>query len=325
MSISQVEFTKFLNDDQVYDHMMDNYDVLGKDWIAHQWNWMNSIYAPFKDHYKYLILISLTEKTLQFYDQVDVTYSFDQFYSKSFLPIEKFSITELCEKLKLPKETMRRKVLELENFGVLKRNKKGIIIDRLAFNFIKPVNQIKLTSKYVFLIYEILYKNKVLSKKLDSKTIENIIKKNFTLCWRWYFRMQIPLIIGYDGYFRDVATSHIWATTVMNHAFNYSKSFDKNNIHELKSNYVRYNQGLLELDESNHGVSAMSISEMTNIPRATVIRKCKFLIKNKYLSLNSKKQYVLTGLNLGKLVAYQKKFFKHKAKFLRKILNLCLI
>ena len=30
------------------------------------------------------------------------------------------------------------------------------------------------------------------------------------------------------------------------------------------------------------GISAMSISEMTQIPRATIIRKCKYLIKRRF-------------------------------------------
>ena len=94
---------------------------------------MNNVYQAFKDHYKYLIVISLVEKTLQFYDQMNIKFSFDQFYSKSNLQVEKFSITELCEKLQLPKETVRRKVLELEKLGVLKRKQKQIIIDRTVF------------------------------------------------------------------------------------------------------------------------------------------------------------------------------------------------
>ena len=40
----------------------------------------------------------------------------------------------------------------------------------------------------------------------------------------------------------------------------------------------------------SNGVSAMSISDMTNIPRATVIRKCKFLVKTDYLKLNEKRK-----------------------------------
>ena len=145
MSIQEIDFSKTLTDEQIFETIMSNYSALSKDWISHQWNWMNSVYGPFKDHYKYLIVISLIEKTLQFYDQMNIQYAFDEYYSKSYLEIEKFSIAELCKKLDLAKETVRRKVLELEKEGVISRNKKKIIIDRKAFNFIKPENPVSYT------------------------------------------------------------------------------------------------------------------------------------------------------------------------------------
>ena len=305
MSLRQIDFSKVLNDDQVYDHMMDNYDQLGKDWIVHQWNWMNNVYKAFHDHYKYLIVISLVEKTLQFYDQMNIQYTFDQFYSKSYLQIDKFSISELCEKLELPKETVRRKVLELEKLGVLKRQKKQVLIDRSVFSQVKPERQIKLTSKYVYLITKIFNKEKIFEKKVDTIFIENIIKKNFSTCWRWFYRMQIPMIIGYHELFNDVATFHLWGTVAMNQAFNYKKVKDEN-IHSLIPDYKKFNKGVLNHYGSSTGVSAMSLSDMTNIPRATVIRKCKFLIDSGYLKHNDKKQYLMTGLNSSKVLPYQR-------------------
>ncbi len=325
MSLRQIDFTKVLNDDQVYDRMMNNYELLGRDWIVHQWNWMNNTYAAFKDHYKYLIVISLVEKTLQFYDQMNIKYTFDQFYSKSYLYIEKFSISELCEKLQLPKETVRRKVLELENLGVLKRVKKQIIIDRSVFPQIKPERQVKSTSKYISLISEILNKDKIYTKKLDYKIIENTIRRNFSLCWRWFYRMQIPIIIGYHEMFDDVATFHIWGTVAMNQAFNYKRLVENSTDKSLTPDYVNFNKGLIEDGGSESGISAMSISDMTNIPRATVIRKCKYLMKFNYLTLNNKKQYVLTSLNAQMVLPYQRAIFRNKAKFLRKVLNLLTI
>ena len=152
MDLQQIDFSKTLTDDQVYESIMGNYSELSKEWIFHQWNWMNSVYSPFKDHYKYMIVVSLIEKTLQFYDQMNIQYSYDEYYSKSNLQIEKFSITELCEKLDLPKETVRRKVLELEREGVISRSKKKITIDRRAFFYAKPENQIKFSSKYIYLV-----------------------------------------------------------------------------------------------------------------------------------------------------------------------------
>ena len=325
MSLRQVDFSKVLTDDQVYDHMMKSYDQLGRDWIVHQWSWMNNVYQAFKDHYKYLIVISLVEKTLQFYDQMNIQHTFDQFYSKSTLQIEKFSITELCEKLQLPKETVRRKVLELEKLGALKRMKKQIIIDRSVFPQVKPERQIKLTAKYIHLVSEILINDRVYSKNLDPKFIENTIRKNFSLCWRWFYRMQIPMIIGYHEMFEDVSTFHVWGTVAMNQAFNYKKKFDEINVHSLNLDYKKFNKGVIEDEGPTTGVSAMSLSDMTNIPRATVIRKCKYLVDQGYLKFNDKKQYIMTGMNIDKILPYQKKVFINKAKFLRKTLNLLTI
>ena len=325
MTLTKVDFTKVFNDDQIYDQLMSNYDQLGSDWIAHQWNWMNNIYKAFKDHYKYLIIISLIEKTLQFYDQMNIKLNFDEFYAKPYFQIEKFNITELCEKLSLPKETVRRKVLELEKMGVLKRKKKQIFIDRSVFSQVKPIRQIGITSRYIYLFCEILNNQKILSKKLDLKSIENLVKKNFSICWRWFYRLQIPLVIGYHKMFEDLSTYHIWGTVAMNQAFNYKQKTKNTNVYALTPDYKSFNENLITGLGASAGVSAMSISDMTEIPRATVIRKCKYLIKNDFLKLNDKKQYILSGLNVTKVLPYQREIFKYKAKFLRKMINLLII
>ena len=324
MSIKEIDFSKTLTDDQVYESIMSHYSTLSKDWISHQWNWMNNVYASFNDHYKYMIVISLAEKTLQFYDQMNILYAYDEYYSKSYLQIEKFSITELCEKLDLPKETVRRKVLELEKEGVITRNKKKIIIDGKAFNFIKPENQIKFSAKYIYLVSQALNKDKTYSKKLDQKMIENVIKKKFSLCWRWFYRMQIPLIIGYHKFFQDLTTFHIWGTVCMNQVLNVSSQLNSDN-EKPSLDYFATNNILIENFGTNTGISAMSISDMTKIPRATIIRKCKYLIKEDLIKLNEKKQYVLTSMNFRKILPYQTEVFKYKAKFIRKVINLVTI
>ena len=50
MAIQEIDFSKTLSDDQVYEAIMNNYSSLSKEWIFHQWNWMNSVYSPFNDH-----------------------------------------------------------------------------------------------------------------------------------------------------------------------------------------------------------------------------------------------------------------------------------
>ena len=324
MSIQEIDFTKTLTDDQVYDSIMSNYSDLSKEWIIHQWNWMNNVYASFNDHYKYMIIISLIEKTLQFYDQMNIQYSYDEYYSKSYLQIEKFSIIELCEKLDLPKETVRRKVLELEKEGVITRSKKKIIIDRKAFMFVKPESQIKFSAKYIFLVSKALNKDQNYAKKLDQKIIENTIKKKFTLCWRWFYQMQIPLVIGYHNFMQDLTTFHIWGTVCMNQVLNVSNQLNTSD-EKPSLDFFTTNNVLIKNLGTDTGISAMSISDMTNIPRATIIRKCKYLIKEDLLKLNEKKQYVLTSMNFRKILPYQTEIFRFKAKFIRKILNLLVI
>ena len=323
MDLREIDFSKTLEDEQVYTSIMNNYSNLSKDWIFHQWNWMNNVYSPFKDHYKYMIVISLIEKTLHFFDQMNIQYSYDEYYAKSYQQIEKFSITELCEKLDLPKETVRRKVLELEKEGVISRSKKKIIIDRKAFTFSKPEQQMKFTSKYILLVSKALNKDQIYSKKLDQKIIENIMRKKFTLCWRWFYRMQIPLVIGYHKFMQDLTTFHIWGTVCMNQVLNVSKFLDtgdKPNLDHFQTSDI-----LIKNLGTNSGISAMSISDMTNIPRATIIRKCKYLIKEDLIKMNKNKQYLLTTMNFRKILPYQTEIFRYKAKFIRKVLNLLVI
>ena len=224
MNIQEIDFSKTLTDDQVFDSIINNYSILSKEWILHQWNWINNVYSAFNDHYKYLIIISLVEKTLQFYYQMNIHYTYDEYYSKSYIQIDKFSISELCEKLNLPKETVRRKVLELEKEEVIKRNNRKILIDRKAFDFVKPENQIKISSKYIYLVSQGLIKDKIYSKKVTTQQIEDLIKKRFTLCWRWFYKMQIPIFVGYQSFMGDLTTIHIWGTVCANHAYNVSKS-----------------------------------------------------------------------------------------------------
>tara|TARA_B100000029_G_scaffold194866_1_gene192903 strand:- start:166 stop:1146 length:981 start_codon:yes stop_codon:yes gene_type:complete len=325
MNIKKVDFSKTLTDDQIYDCLIKNYGPLGKEWMTHQWNWLNYLYKPFKDHIKFLIVISLVEKTLQFYNTMSIDLTFDEFNSKSSLIIDKFSITEICEKLLLPKETVRRKVLELEKLGILKRQKKKIILDRSAFDKGAQEIQIKITSKYINLFTKQLIKfnetKNIFTKTLTTDIIENIIKTNWSLCLRWFLRMQIPLILSYNKFYKDILSFHIVGTVAMNQQINLSKrKLDNNNI----SRKIWIKNLVLE-GKNSPGLSAMSISDMTNIPRATVIRKCKTLSKNKLLSLNNKKQYLLGGQNVKDLGLHQAMVFKDKSKFLRKVLNLIMI
>ena len=110
----------------------------------------------------------------------------------------------------------------------------------------------------------------------------------------------------------------------MNQVLNVSKEL-KTDDDKPYLDYFATSGILIDNLGSDIGISAMSISDMTQIPRATIIRKCKFLIKQDLIKVNEKKQYVLTTLNFRKILPYQTEIFKFKAKFIRKVLNLLVI
>ena len=72
------------------------------------------------------------------------------------------------------------------------------------------------------------------------------------------------------------------------------------------------------------GINAMSISNITGIPRGTVFRKLQILIKRKFLHIDSKKLYY-PNMKISKTDAFHKLNalnIKRLSIFINKILNL---
>ncbi|MDC1279884.1 hypothetical protein N8Z07_01070 [Pelagibacteraceae bacterium] len=290
------------------------YSAIGPVWMNHQIEWMNNVYSAFKDHDKFLIIIYLTKKTLDFYSRNFTKLSYDQFYEKDTIEIEKFNIVEISINLNIPKESARRKILELEKNGIIKKFKKKIIIDRSAFKFIKPIKSVVRMSRFLSLLSEMLVKEKILKKKFSSTELEKTIKDNFTYVWKVYYELQIPMLIKYNEVFEDLENFHIFGTCVQNQHLNQNDlTVTVNRIKFLRSNL---------LDVRIQGLNAMSISDITGIPRATVVRKLKKLVKKNFLAINEKKHYTLTKNLIKKLMPVQKKILDQLADFSTKVYNL---
>ena len=98
--------------------------------------------------------------------------------------------------------------------------------------------------------------------------------------------------------------------TFSNKEFVPSKSDYKTSVNEIMGTDTR-------------GVNAMSISEITNIPRPTVVRKLKFLIDNNWLEMNEKK---LIRLNVKDLAIKKRDKFMEQnllslSNFIYRIFN----
>ena len=309
--------------DQVYKEdilgvMENKYSTLGSVWVNHQMEWCNGIYSSFKDHDKFLIVIFLVKKTLDFYSRNFIKLSYEEFYSRNTVEIEKFNLAEIAEALNIPKESTRRKILELESKGAIRKIKKKIIIDRSRFYYSKPIDSIKRVSRFLATLSELCKIEKILSRNITSEELELVIKDNFSYIWKIYYEFQIPMLISYKKVFEDIETFHIFGTCVVNEHLYARKKADS---------YMNRDEFLKRIFTVNkvQGVSAMSISDITSIPRATVIRKLKKLVKKNILTINTKKHYRLTGSFANKLKPLQKDIFIKLADFSTKVFNLVIL
>ena len=112
----------------------------------------------------------------------------------------------------------------------------------------------------------------------------------------------------------DLETLTIGLVVMLNSVFN--KSFKAKNYDRKK--FHKQIQGVDDI-----GVNAMSISEITGIPRPTVVRKIKFLAENHYLHINDKKLITLNihGDSQKTMAKLQDLNMKSLSNFLYRVFN----
>jgi hypothetical protein len=321
LNLKLPEISKQIYQEDVLDILENNYTIIGPHWIANQLEWVNGTYAAFKDHEKFLIVIYLIKKTLDFYSRNFLKLSYEQFYSKDKVEIERFNIIEISKNINIPKESARRKIIELEKSSIIIRNKKKITIDRSAYPFVKPLASIKRMSRFLSIFSKLLLKKKILQKEFTTDEIEKLITTNFSYVWKIYYELQIPMLLEYKKFFGDIETFHIFGTCVVNQHFSKQKKTLKASMN--RADYINF----MYSDTESNGINAMSISDITGIPRATVVRKLKILVKQKHLSIDRKKHYKLTNVsnNVSKLLAVQNTVFNQLSVFSTKVFNLSIL
>ena len=318
MKVKIPDISKQIYKEDILGVMESRYSTLGSAWVSHQMSWLNGIYASYKDHNKFLIVILLIKKTLDFYSRNFTKLPYEEFYLKDTVEIEKFTVAEISRLLDIPKETTRRKLLELENEDVIKEIKKKLILDRSKFFKSKPIESIKRISRFLSMLSEMCVEEKILSNKISSKELELVIKDNFSYIWKIYYEVQIPMLIGYKKIFEDIEAFHIFGVCVVNEHI-YARK-----ISESHMNRDEFLKSIFTISKVQ-GINAMSISDITSIPRATVIRKLKKLINQKILTINDKKHYKLTGSFANKLKPLQKNVIVKLADFSTKVFNLVVL
>ena len=161
---------------------------------------------------------------------------------------------------------------------------------------------------------------KIVKDNISSELVEKSIIKNFSYAWKIFFEMLIPSVVGWKTFFGDMETWHIWCICTTNKTYEINKNLKDNNIKSFVNPVSPF--------KKNIGINAMSISNLSSIPRATVIRKLNQLTRKKFLNVDSKKLYysILDNDNVEiKTIKQQNKLVTQRLSiFLNKILNLAI-
>ena len=292
MSLRELKFSNQIQEEQVKSVYHKNFNYIITERFYFQQRWLHNAYARFKDFDKYLILIHLIHKTFKAYGEYQIKNSFDEFYAKETYEIPKINVIDLSRELLISKETTRRKILELERDGVIKKEKKKIMINRKGQEFQKPINSIQNMARLLSRFTHFLSQSNLLDKKVDNSVLDKRIRDNFTQIWSTFFDFQIPTIMVWKKFFGDIETWSIWAQCAYNQNLVINKSFKDNLSPELTSdNFIEKLN-----NEGTQGLNAMTISELSGIPRPTALRKLNSLVKRKLIKKDKNNLYLLFGV-----------------------------
>jgi len=303
-----------IDEDKIFKIINKNFSKIAPFYYQLITSWLIRSYNVFQDIDKFVILIYFINKDLIFFRKNGLVINYDTFYNDKSIEIPKINISDISNDLKIPKESVRRKLQELEKKGIIKKTGKKIFVDRSAFTTAKAEQTLKELSILISKFNEILVKEKVTNIIFNTNEISESIKTNFSFCWYQFYKFLFIYTTRWRNNVTDLETLAIGLVVLLNTIDN--KSFRAKDLNRKK--YFKLSQGSDDI-----GVNAMSLSDITGIPRPTVVRKLKYLIKNNFLHINEKKLITLniTGTTLKKTNELQDLNMKNLSNFLYRVFN----
>ncbi|MDC6476431.1 MarR family transcriptional regulator [Candidatus Pelagibacter sp.] len=242
-------------------------------------SWLIGAYENYGDIDKYIILIYIINKDFIFFRRNGLIVDYDTFYEDKILEVDRISISDISKDLQIPKESVRRKVTQLEKADVIKKKGKKIFVNRTAFTAVQAKLTLKNMSILLHEFNKILKEENIVEVAYQTTEISDSIKKNFSFVWYQFYKFLFIFTNRWRKELGDLETFTIGVIVLINATENKTfrvKEFDRK----------KYQESIQGSDE--RGVNAMSLAEITGIPRATVIRKLKSLIKKDLLQINEK-------------------------------------
>jgi len=303
-----------IDENKIFQIIDKNFSNLAPFWYPLITNWLIRSYNVFQDIDKFVILIYFINRNLIFYRKNGLIIDYEAFYKDKELEIQKINISDIAHDLKMPKESVRRKILELEKKGIIKKTGKKIFLNRSAFITAKAKDTLKDLCILIKKLNELLVKEKITNKEFELKEISSSIKENFSFCWYQFYKFLFILTNRWKTNYSDLETYAIGLVVMLNTA---------NNKNLLSKNLSRKGYHKMAQGSDDVGVNAMSISDITGIPRPTVVRKLKYLINSEFLNRNEKKliSVNIKGKTMKDTNKLQEMNIKSLSNFLHRVFN----
>ena len=291
--INKVEIiNNILNKGAVHELFSQNANEVLEPHYKFQQTWVNQAFEKFKDFDTYLILMYLINKIYIDYSDRFHYMSYEAFFNQEKIAIEKINLIQISKSLSIPKETVRRKVNFLQEKEMIFRSGKSIYLNSKALQFIKPEKTLKLMSIFLEKISIILAKEQWFGKFLDRAIIQKFMEDHYTVCWEYFYRFQIPYLTRHRKFFGDLESWNVWGSIGLVQIGELIKQV-KTSVSEDKAHgYKDFFLATLKY-KSKRGINASSISDISGIPRATVIRKLKKMEKKQFIKRDKKLEYSL--------------------------------
>ena len=292
--IPEIKSTKF-DKTLVLDSLEENILTHWETWGKFQQAWTSSAYKTFKDLEKYIVMIYLIRNYWQNLSNKFNFLSMDEFYDQKTITIDKINLIQISKELNIPKETIRRKVNELQKENILFRNGKSITFNKAGIDFQKPNITLDLLSSFIEKKSKMMQGNDWFGKSWTKDEIKSFIKKYFTIFWLRFFKLQIPFLIRHRDCFGDLETWVVWGNIAVSHQYHLSKKKEEELLKDKTIDPIGFNNyynSVISV-KMTRGINASSIADITTIPRATVIRKLNWLVKNGCIKKNKNLEYYM--------------------------------
>ncbi|MDA9024935.1 MarR family transcriptional regulator [Candidatus Pelagibacter sp.] len=303
-----------INEEEIYKVIDKHFSRLAPYYYRWINSWLIGAYEHFSDIDKYIILIYIINKDFIFFRKNGLIVNYDSFYKDKTLEVDKISISDISKDLQIPKESVRRKVEELERAGVIKKKGKKIFVDRTGFTTVQAKTTLRNISTLLYEFNKILKEENIVKKAYQTIEISDSIKINFSFVWYQFYKLLFIFTNRWRKEFGDLETFTIGIIVLVSAA-------DNKNFRVKEFNKKKYQVSIQGSD--NIGVNAMSLAEITGIPRATVIRKLKILIKGNILQINKKKLITvnMTGQSLKMARKLQDQNILSLSNFISRVFN----